>query len=128
MFSSTFRKRLDHFGIGVAVLCAIHCALLPVIITMLPMFGLRFLAHPLLEMGIIMLSLIIALASLGKSWRVHRRWLPSAIVIIGFVLILTGHFDATEATEWIFLTAGSTLVAAAHLVNWRYTQRCTHTK
>ncbi len=128
MLSSTLRKRLDHLGIGVAVLCAIHCALLPVIITMLPMFGLRFLAHPLLEMGIILLSLIIALASLSRSWRRHRSWLPGGLVIAGFTLILTGHFGVPEATEWLFLTAGSTLVAVAHLVNWRCSRKCTHIK
>jgi hypothetical protein len=128
MLSSTIRKKLDHLGIGVAVLCAIHCALLPVLMAMLPMAGLKFLAHPALELGIILLSLIIALASLGKSWHVHRRRLPGAMVLTGFALILTGHFGVSETYEWMFLTAGSFLVAAAHLVNWRCTKSCTHIK
>lgn len=128
MLSSILRKRLDHLGIGVAILCAVHCALLPVIISMLPMVGLRFLAHPVLELLIIFISLMIALASLGKSLRAHRRWLPIVMVIIGFTLILTGHFWVAEAAEWILLTAGSTMVAAAHLVNWKCTQKCAHAK
>lgn len=116
-----FRKissYLDHFGIGVSLMCAIHCALLPLIITVLPLLGLSFIANPYFETAIILTSLIIGYSSMIKSFRTHANSKPLLLLSWGFVLILFGHFFSGEKFEWLFLGVGGLTVAAAHYYNW----------
>jgi len=119
MLLKKFNNRLDHLGMLVSLLCAVHCALLPLAITMLPLLGLEFLAHPAIELGIISLSLIIGLVSMGRSWFKHHRIQPSIFMLFGFAAILTGHLFIAERWEWIFLTLGGFAIVIAHYQNWR---------
>jgi len=126
MLTPTNHKRLDQLGITVSILCAVHCALLPVVMMLLPLIGLGFFANPEIEAGIILLSLMVGLISMSKSWRVHRSFKPAGIILLGFLFIMTGHCLVMEKFEWILLTAGSSLVALAHYINWRYTRSACH--
>ncbi|HEY2583370.1 MAG TPA: MerC domain-containing protein, partial [Mucilaginibacter sp.] len=51
------KSGLDNVGMTASVLCAIHCALVPLLITSLPLLGLGFLANPWLEWSMIILAL-----------------------------------------------------------------------
>lgn len=115
---------LDKFGMGVSILCAIHCALLPILITTLPLLGAEFFANPLLEILIISLSFVIGVTSLSTSWQRHQNRLPVILMITGFASILAGHFWLPDSLEWLLLTAGGLTVACAHYVNWQLLRKC----
>ena len=118
-------KKLDHLGITASLACAVHCAALPFIITMLPLWGLGFLADSWVEMTMIGLSLVVGIWSLGSSYPRHRKALPVAILLTGFALIAAGHYLLHEF-EAALIPLGGVVIAAAHLVNWRYTRLCKH--
>ncbi|TCO19843.1 MerC mercury resistance protein [Pedobacter psychrotolerans] len=118
---------LDKIGITASTACAIHCALLPFVLTLLPFLGLEFLAHPAIEISMILLSLIIGAWSLSKSYRkIHHQILPIIILILGFALIFIGHFSGIEILEPIFIPAGGLAIACAHFWNIRLSKSCTH--
>ncbi|QJD98317.1 MerC domain-containing protein [Mucilaginibacter robiniae] len=112
-------RRLDHIGISLSLLCAIHCAMLPLILTVLPLLGLGFLASEYWEIGIIGSSLIVGCTSLISSYIKNRVVMPLLILVAGFTIITIGKLCITEAYEWMFMTAGGLLVATAHFYNWR---------
>jgi hypothetical protein len=69
--------KLDRMGVIASTVCAIHCALLPLLIAVLPMTGLNFLSAPLVEYSMIFIAAIIGLFSLGMSFmRIHKRIWP----------------------------------------------------
>ncbi|WP_316823490.1 MerC domain-containing protein [Pedobacter gandavensis] len=117
--------RLDQFGITASVACAIHCAALPFLITLLPLWGLSFLANPWVELSMIGLSLIIGTWSLAGSYPKHKRIIPILVLITGFILIGTGH-HSLESLEPILIPMGGLTIALAHLLNWKYARNCTN--
>lgn len=118
---------LDKIGITASSACAIHCALLPFVLTLLPLWGLEFLATPLLEITMICLSAIIGIWSLSKSYRQsHQNLLPIVLLVAGFAFILTGHFSGIETIEPILIPLGGFTIAGAHFLNLRLNKSCTH--
>ncbi|GGB30403.1 MerC domain-containing protein [Mucilaginibacter rubeus] len=120
--------RLDNIGITASTLCAIHCAVVPLLFTSLPLVGLGFLANAWVEWGMIIFALVIGVYSIGLSyWRTHRRSVPLFMLVSGFVIIMGGHaFTTTGKSEAMIVPVGGLLIAAAHYVNYRYTGACNH--
>ena len=120
-------SRLDHIGITASTLCAIHCAIVPVLFTSLPLLGLGFLANTWVEWGMIILALMIGTYSIGLSYlRTHRRPLPLILLITGFSIIISGHIFISGWAEAVVVPVGGLLIAAAHFVNYKCTGTCRH--
>jgi hypothetical protein len=119
--------RLDHIGITASTICAIHCAVVPIIFTSLPLIGLGFLALPWVEWGMIVLALLIGVYSIGLSYRrSHRKILPLILLIAGFTIIMLGHLFLTGRLEGLIVPIGGMVIALAHFVNYRYVGACDH--
>lgn len=117
--------KLDQLGMTASIACAIHCAALPFLITTLPLWGLSFLANSWVEITMICLSLIIGIWSLTSSYPKHRRLLPILVLTAGFAMIGSGHYLFHEL-EAILIPLGGFTIAAAHLINWKYSRSCVH--
>ncbi|HEY8783887.1 MAG TPA: MerC domain-containing protein [Mucilaginibacter sp.] len=61
MSSQKRGSKLDRIGMTAFTLCAIHCAIVPLLITSLPLLGLGFLANPWFEWGMIIFALFIGI-------------------------------------------------------------------
>jgi len=110
---------LDFIGFSTSILCAIHCAILPFLISALPFLGLGFLENPWIEYSIILTSLFLALFALSHGFlRHHKKILPILIVSFGFLLISFGLIWSPESLEFIITPLGAVLVGIAHYVNW----------
>jgi hypothetical protein len=118
---------LDQLGITASVACAIHCAALPFIITILPLWGLEFLAHSWVELSMICLSLIIGIWSLSTSFPKHLKVLPIMVLVTGFGFIAIGHY-AFHSLEAVLIPIGGFTIAVAHYLNWKYCRSCNHHK
>lgn len=131
-------QKLDLLGFSASTICAIHCAMMPFIIVMLPLIGLEFLANPLFEYIVIGLSLIIGLFTLKSGYFEHHGKLtPVLLFLTGLVIIIIGHtffhsHDHSEAEhthhlseEILFLIIapiGAILIASAHFINRKWTK------
>lgn len=124
-FSRFSSFNLDAIGFSASTLCAIHCALTPLLLTALPLVGIKFLAHPAIESTMIVLSLFIGMASLLQNYRKHHRKITALLILIaGFALIFAGHFALPESYAEAATPLGAGAVAISHLVNWRLCKQC----
>lgn len=114
----------DKLGMSASVACAIHCALLPIVLTLLPIVGLEFLANPALELSMIILSLGLACIALSSAYKKHRKALPFVILMVGFAFIALGHL--IEGMESYLIPLGGLLIAVAHFINLKLTKTCNH--
>lgn len=121
MGSETLTTKLDRIGMTASTFCAIHCAVVPFIISVLPLWGLGFLAEEWMEISMIVLSLAIGSWSLGISWMKHRKITALLIFICGFFFIAIGHLFGHGSTEHLLLPAGGLTIALAHFINWKLT-------
>jgi hypothetical protein len=119
--------RLNSTGAVASFLCAIHCALMPLLVTLLPLIGLGFLAAEPVEWGLVAMSAMLGASAICLGYREHRRRRPLAILGIGMALLVLGRLgEAYEWGEWgmpVLVFGGFTLVLA-HIVNGRLCRAC----
>jgi hypothetical protein len=122
-----FKINFDALGIVSSIACAIHCAILPLIVSSLPLFGINIINNIWFEYGMIALAFVIGLYSLKHGFtKHHHKILPVVLFSLGIVfLILKQVFH-----RWMiyFLIPGVTLIVLAHWINFRYCNFTGHNK
>jgi len=121
------RVDLDKAGATASLACAVHCAAMPLVITLLPLLGLTFLADERLEWGLLGLSALLGVSSLCLGFREHGHRRALAILAVGLSLMALGRI--AEERQWgrasvlVVVLSGST-IAASHLLNRRLCHAC----
>ncbi|MEH0152987.1 MerC domain-containing protein [Limibacter armeniacum] len=114
-------SNMDFIGFSVSLLCAVHCIALPIFLSIVPLTGLQFLDHIWIEYSIILASFIIAsYALIHGYYKHHQKPLAMTVVVVGFILIVTGHFLQDEWKEIMLTSSGGVVIAIAHLLNWKH--------
>ncbi|GAC1449157.1 MAG: hypothetical protein NVSMB7_11080 [Chitinophagaceae bacterium] len=115
----------DAMGVTASVACAIHCAVLPVLLTSLPVFGFDIIQNPLFEYGMIGLAFLAGIYALSHGFRKHhQRFLPLAIFSIGILLLLAKQVWHTLHI-WLLIPAVIAIISA-HYLNYRYCRVYNH--
>jgi len=127
------RINWDALGIGASLACAIHCALLPLFMTSLPLFGVNIIHNIYFEAGMIFLAFCIGTGSLYHGYKKHHHSLvPLFIFSIGFSLLVLKQFFLHVET-WLLIPA-VILIIYGHLLNYKscrvhnhaYADDCNH--
>lgn len=112
----------DGLGIITSLACAIHCAILPLVVTSLPLFGINIIHNLFFEWAMIGLAFAVGIYSLLHGYQKHHRsMLPLLVFFAGFLFLVTKQFF--HAFELIFLVPAVLLIVGAHLMNYRYCRR-----
>ncbi|MCS6886255.1 MAG: MerC domain-containing protein [Acidobacteriota bacterium] len=109
---------LDIVGFIVSAGCALHCAALPLLLTLVPLVGLSFLISPLFESVVIAISLTVGMVSFVRGVKCHRKVAPAILFLLGFFSILVGRFHLS-VFEQVVVPIGGCAIAASHLLNAR---------
>ena len=124
------RRLLDRLGAYGSVACAAHCALLPVVIALLPSLGLASLASDTFERGFVVFATLLGLFSVVWGYRRHRAVRALGLLVPGLLLLWTGALypplHESLLAHALAMTLGGTLVALAHLANLRLNHRHVH--
>lgn len=126
---SLFARLADRFGATASFLCAVHCALLPLVIAVLPALGLGFLADHRFERIFIGFASALALTTLVIGFRRHQQFRAFWFLVPGICLLVAGivvDFDHASFLHAGLVAFGGTLVALAHLTNLRLAHRHVH--
>ena len=115
---------LDRIGVCASSACAVHCLLLPFLITALPFMGLSVLASSAFELSMIGFSILLASASFCWGSRLHGEWRTLLFVLSALMLFIFGH-DIEGPLHWVVMAIGGFSLAAGHLVNRRLCRTCT---
>ncbi|MEY5046404.1 MAG: hypothetical protein RL713_1629, partial [Bacteroidota bacterium] len=84
-----FKINYDALGIAASIACAIHCAVLPLLMSSLPILGINIINNFWFEIFMILLAMGIGLHSLTHGFKKHHhRLLPIIVFIIGISLLL----------------------------------------
>ncbi len=116
--SSLIGWHLDFLGFSASSLCAVHCILMPFVLSLSFLSGLRWLENPWVEGVLILTALLIAAISLFRSYRSHYRFQPLIFAGLGFLTIAMSRIMPWEALEPILMGAGGFAIAYAHYANW----------
>ncbi len=119
-FSAGFVDRVGALG---SLLCAVHCALLPLAIALAPSLGLGLLASAGFETAFLAFATVLALVSLIQGYRRHRAYRAMMFLAPGLLIMWSsqwlpglGHEGIAHA---VLMTVGGTLIGVAHILNLR---------
>lgn len=113
-----FRINWDRLGMATSLICAIHCALLPLIFTSLPLFGADIIHNVFFEWAMIALAFVIGVYSLSHGYMRHQHsLLPLGLFSAGFLLLVAKEIFGKH--EVILLIPAVALIITAHYLNYR---------
>lgn len=117
------RSLIDRFGAAGSLLCAIHCALLPVAIAVLPSLGLAVLGSQGFERAFVAFATLLGVFSVVWGYRRHRAVRALSLLIPGLItlwaVVLYAPMHEMVLPHAIAMTFGGTLVGLAHIANLR---------
>lgn len=120
---------LDLIALSSSLICAIHCAAIPIILSATSLGSIHILANPIIENAFIGLGFVLVLASLWPSYhKIHRNLRPLRFAILGFLFIGLGRLHFTEIWEIANTILGTLLVSLAHYNNWKILRYRVHHK
>ncbi len=109
----------DALGITTSLACAIHCALLPLVLTSLPLFGINIIHNLTFEYGMIIFAFLIGFYSLYHGNKKHHHsWTP--IIIFSFGIAFLFAKQIWHHLEILFLIPAVLLIVSGHVLNFRY--------
>ncbi len=117
-------RQADRLGFAASLLCAVHCALFPVLLALLPAFGLNLGGWIDIDQAFVVFATLLATTTLTLGYRRHRAFRAWALLLPGLTLVWAGAFTSLHdhsVTHAVVMTVGGLLLAGAHFWNLRLT-------
>ena len=115
-------KILDRLGATGSLLCAVHCAAVPVVLAIAPAIGAGFANHGF-EIGFIAFASLLGLTSLVLGYRQHRVARALKLIAPGIALlwcaVLLEPLHENLIAHAVAMACGGTMIAMAHVLNLR---------
>lgn len=120
MSNKTKVSKASVIGFSASILCAIHCMAMPFILSFGVLGGMNFGSG--LEFGMIGISIIFGIWSIGTGYKKHGNRLVVALFVTGALLLSTYFLFAHSILVHTFNTLGGLMVAASFFWNFRIIQ------
>jgi hypothetical protein len=138
---------LDRLGIGMSLICAVHCLLTPILVVLLPIIASSFWMDASFHLWMILLVVPLTCLSFLLGCKRHRDVLLVVLAMFGVSLLCCGVYfgcntcagghhlptlsdfkNFPHGFESIFTTLGGILLVLAHVRNYRLCRKtsCSH--
>lgn len=117
-------RTADRLGFAASFLCAVHCALLPLALALLPALGLNVGGWIDFDQAFVVFATVLGITTLTVGYRRHRAFRAWALLLPGLALVWAGAFTWLHdhgLAHALIMVAGGLLLAGAHLLNLRLT-------
>ena len=121
------RINWDFFGMLTSIACAIHCAILPLVISSLPIFGINIINNSPFEWLMISIAFVVGSVAVLHGYRSHHKSLvPFYLFITGFIFLVVKQFFLS--VELVFLLPAVFFILFAHILNYKYCHQAKQSK
>jgi len=119
--------RINWEGLGVAasVACAIHCAVVPLFITSLPLLGVNLVDNPGVEFTLLLAALVIGLFGLWHGFRLHHHKVWPMLLFVAGIGFMAGK-EMMEGRPLWMLIPSLALILGAHYLNHKLCRKANH--
>lgn len=120
------RRRLDRAGIALSALCAVHCVLGVLLVSIVGL-GAEALFDPVFHRVGLLVATVIAAFAIGWGAIRHRMAAPFVVALVGLGFMTAALLVPHGIEEAVLTIAGVALVALGHILNLRHLRTtCTH--
>lgn len=112
-------------GAVASAICAVHCLLTGVALSMLSVVGLGFLGSELVDFVFIATALAVGTIAVRHGITHHGSYVPALFFVLGLLSIIAGHFgfghdhSAQSPYATVFSVIGGICLVLFHVVNWK---------
>jgi len=118
-------RSLDRAGASASLVCAVHCAVLPLVLAAVPAIGLAWLDSPWVDWTMVVVAAFLAWRAHKAGFVTHRRCLPAGVAAFGLVLIVgTICLLKGSASQHYIQASGAVVVASSHFLNRHLCRNC----
>lgn len=109
----------DAFGVTTSVACAIHCAILPILMSSFPILGVNILENVYFEYSMILLAFLVGIYSLYHGYKKHHhRLLPLVVFSSGMCFLVAKQL--WHQFHIMLLIPAVLAIITAHFLNYRF--------
>lgn len=122
--SGSSLRSADRVGFAASLLCAVHCALLPVLLALVPALGLKFGGWTDFDQAFVVFASLLGATTLTLGYRRHRAFHAWVLLVPGLLLVWGASFTPLHRhglAHTGMMMLGGLALAGAHLVNLRLT-------
>jgi hypothetical protein len=116
-------RALDRLGATGSLICAIHCAVLPVLLALVPSLGIAAWFGENFEQGFAMFATGLGVTTMLWGYRRHRDVRALTLLVPGLAILWFGvlyhALDAMPFLHGAVMATGGGLIGLAHLANLR---------
>jgi len=105
---------VDRAGSIASSLCAIHCVLSGVAVSLLTSLGASFIASKSVENLFLLSAAIFGIWAVITGYKKHFSTLPGIIFVLGVGLLAFSHFGTHN---WVLSTVGGIVLVSFHIYN-----------
>ena len=114
---------IDLIALSSSLICAVHCAAIPLILSFSSLGSLHFLGNPYIEWTFISLGFVFFITSLWPSYKkIHHCTKPLVFATLGFLFLALSRLNLTELWEICNTVIGGIMLSVAHYLNWKLLQ------
>lgn len=122
-----FKFNWEAMGIAASLACAIHCALMPLLVTSLPLLGINFVHHRWIEIVLLGTGFVIGISTLWHGYRRHHHKTTSLwLFTLGIGLLALHQFTDFPYATLVLIIPSVVAIIAAHLLNHRSCRIANH--
>lgn len=114
--NSTPSLAADMTGMGLSLVCLVHCLGLPLVMT--TVHGLAWTQHVALHVLLAISAIFVAAWVYRRTPNARHRGVFVTLAAIGVVALFAGVFWPTELGERVITIGGALVLGAAHFFNW----------
>jgi hypothetical protein len=105
--------RLDRFAIVLSAICAVHCALTPLLL-----LGLPLIASHDFERGMRLVLAVLGLVAVGIGTTLHRSWRAAVLLALGLIVFVGLEWSGVHGPVELALSfIAASLLVGAHVFN-----------
>ncbi len=121
---SFLQRNPDFAGMFTSLLCAVHCSLVPVLVSVGAVSSTTWLHNHVFDWVVIGIGIVIAsYALVGDFFKKHQNIRPLLLGLMGFIFLFIGMIDH-HSWMLMFSVAGGLIVATAHYYNHKLGRAC----
>ena len=115
----------DALGISTSLICAIHCAIMPLLFTSLPLLDTDLIKDKTFEYIMIGMAFLIGVIALIHGFRKHHHKLyPIIIFTVGFIFLVGKEWK--PEMEIPLLSVAVIFILTAHYLNYKFCRAHNH--
>jgi MerC mercury resistance protein len=117
----------DRLGTIASTVCAIHCAVTGIAVSVLSLVGFRYLQSPFLEWVLLGLALLFGSWAAARGYGIHKQRVPIVIFGLGLLLLFGSHLvwpghgtDNSKGFSELFSVIGGVCLVGFHYLNRQF--------